>query len=120
MTDPGLSLHEPVSGPESRDERYAILVEFAVRKGAEEAFEALICENACRSLADEPGCLVFDVCRRPGDPFNIVLYEIYADRAAFAAHLAAPHFRVFDAQCRALIDGKRVTELDLLLAESPR
>ena len=43
-------------------------------------------------MRDEPGCLRFDVCSVEGDEHRFVLYELYADAAAFAAHKAAPHF----------------------------
>ena len=97
---------------------YVILVEFAIAEGSGPAFEKLIVENARRSLADEPGCRVFDVCARPGDAYGIVLYEIYDDRAAFEAHLASPHFKTFDAASRDMVTGKRVTELTLLAGAS--
>ncbi|MEF2552962.1 putative quinol monooxygenase [Aurantimonas sp. A2-1-M11] len=106
-------------GPETdRAAPYVILVEFALAVGADAAFEALILENARRSLSDEPGCRVFDVCAKADDAYSIVLYEVYADRAAFDAHLAAPHFKAFDEASAALVTGKRVTELTLLTGAS--
>jgi (4S)-4-hydroxy-5-phosphonooxypentane-2,3-dione isomerase len=93
---------------------YVILVEFALHEGQHAAFEQLILENARLSLRDEPGCLVFDVLTREGSEFDVVLYEIYVDRAAFDAHLRAPHFHVFDETSRPLVRKKQVTELSLL------
>lgn len=93
---------------------YVILVEFAVHPGQEQAFRDLILENARLSLKDEPGCLVFDVLSRQGSEFTVVLYEIYADRDAFAAHLRAPHFHRFDEASRPMVRRKQVTELSLL------
>jgi (4S)-4-hydroxy-5-phosphonooxypentane-2,3-dione isomerase len=93
---------------------YVILVEFAVHAGQEQAFEKLILDNARLSLRDEPGCRVFDVLTRKGSDFTVVLYEIYADRAAFEAHLQAPHFHAFDEASRPMVLAKRVTELSLL------
>ena len=40
--------------------------------------------------------LQFDVCVDPTKPESVFLYEVYADRAAFDAHLAAEHFKAFD------------------------
>jgi quinol monooxygenase YgiN len=101
-------------GETARMPHYVILVEFAVHAGQEEAFDALILENARLSLKDEPGCLVFDVLTRQGSEHTVVLYEIYADREAFEAHLRAPHFHVFDEASRPLVRKKQVTELSLL------
>ena len=73
-----------------------VVVEFDLRDGREAAFRAAVVENARRSLADEPGCVQFDVCTDPDDPARVFLYERYADVAAFRAHLAAAHFLDFD------------------------
>ena len=53
---------------------------------------AAITENAARSVADEPGCLHFDVGQDLADDHRFTFYEVYLDRAALDAHRAAPHF----------------------------
>jgi autoinducer 2-degrading protein len=40
----------------------------------------------------EPGNLRFDVLRDPGDPTRFVIYEVFVDEAAAAAHKATPHY----------------------------
>ena len=92
---------------------FTILVEFDLKPGARDAFMPLMLENARRSLADEPGCLVFDVLSRADDQDRVVLYEIYRDKAAFADHLKAPHFLSFDAAIGDYVAAKRVTELSI-------
>jgi autoinducer 2-degrading protein len=92
---------------------YTILVEFDLKPGTRAAFMPLMLDNARRSLADEPGCLVFDVLSRADDEERVVLYEIYRDRAAFDQHLKAPHFLSFDAVVGTHVAAKRVTELSL-------
>ena len=99
---------------------YVILVEFEVADGAQEEFLNLVVENSRASLTNEPGCLVFDVLQTAACPTDIVLYEIYTDRAAFDLHLAAPHFHEFDAACQSLVRSKRVTELSLLTDTSAK
>jgi quinol monooxygenase YgiN len=47
--------------------------------------------NATATREREPGCRQFDVCTSADDGL-VFLYEVYDDRAAFDAHLAAPHF----------------------------
>jgi quinol monooxygenase YgiN len=41
----------------------------------------------------EPGNLQYTVHRDPADPAVFVIYEQYADEAAFQAHVDAPHFK---------------------------
>lgn len=88
---------------------YCVTVLFTLVPGAETRFLALVRTNATQSVADEPGCLRFDVCHDPAKPKQVFLYELYTDRAAFDAHLATPHFKAFDAACDGLVTGKSVT-----------
>ena len=70
----------------------ALIVDLRVRPGHRDRFLAAIEENARRSVADEPGCLTFEVCQDQQDDHHFFLYEIYRDADAYAAHRAAPHF----------------------------
>ena len=90
---------------------YLITVEFEIDPDRLEAFLPLMTDNAAASVRDEPGCRQFDVCQDPGAPNRIFLYEIYDDRAAFEAHLEAPHFKRFDAAVGAMVTAKTVRAL---------
>jgi quinol monooxygenase YgiN len=90
---------------------YVVVVEFSIRPERIEAFRPAMSENARRSLADEPGCVQFDVCADPADATRILLYERYVDEAAFRAHLASPHFLAFDRTVAPWIAAKRVWTL---------
>lgn len=94
--------------------RYVIIVEFSLNDGALKQFMPLMLANAKASLDKEPGCERFDVLQKPAQPNEIVLYEIYRDRAAFDAHLASAHFKEFSAATAALIGSKRIVELAYL------
>lgn len=72
-------------------------------------------ENAEASVRDEPGCLGFHVLQGVAhgspwdpqtdefDPNRMVVYEMFEDRAAFEAHLEAPHY----ARYREKVKGMR-------------
>jgi len=87
---------------------YAVVVTFQIKPGRMEVFLPLMLDNAATSLAQEPGCQVFDVATDPVRPGEVFLYERYADRAAFDAHLAAPHFARFDAATTDMIASKDI------------
>ena len=99
-------------------ERFAITVAFEVKPEARNLFLKLVRANAAASLEAEVECLHFDVLVPigPGLP-DVLLYEIYTDRAAFDAHLASPHFLAFDTATRDLVTKKTVGEF---LVEAPR
>jgi quinol monooxygenase YgiN len=90
---------------------YVVTVEFAVDPQHLGTFLPLMCENARLSRESEPGCRQFDVCTDPARPNAVFLYERYADRAAFDAHLASTHFRAFDAAVRGMVAAKSVRAL---------
>ena len=88
---------------------YVVLVEFQLRPGTFERFRQLISENARASVRDEPGCRQFDVVVPDGEPDSVLLYEIYDDKAAFAAHMKTPHFAAFDRDSASCVASKKVT-----------
>ena len=49
-------------------------------------------ENA-RNTVQEPGALRFDVLQQADDPNRFILYEVYKDEAAAAAHKETPHYK---------------------------
>ena len=97
---------------------FVIIVDFRLKPGTYDRFRALIVENAAASVRDEPGCRRFDVVVPEGESDRILLYEIYDDAAAFAAHLATPHFASFDAASAPLVAAKTVSRAQLVYAGS--
>ena len=96
--------------PESEKQRLVVTVDLLI-DGDREAFMRLMTPNAAASLRDEPGCHQFDVCLDSTDDSRIFLYEVYEDDAAFAAHLASPHYAAFDTQSAGMILRKDVRRL---------
>lgn len=98
---------------------HIVLVEFVLVPGAAAEFERLIVDNATRSVSDEPGCLRFDVLRPPAAPDTIVLYEVYTDAEAFAAHRASAHFLSFDRAAATLVASKRIIQANYVAGSPP-
>lgn len=99
--------------------RLAIIVEFRVRPEAHDQFRELTAENAASTLALEVGCLQFDVLSPIGAPkWQFVLYEIYADAAAFRAHLRTDHFLRFEKAVAAIVLEQTVRQLSFVEADS--
>jgi quinol monooxygenase YgiN len=48
-----------------------------------------------RGTRAESGNLAYDIHRSVDDPLMFVVFEAFADRAAFDAHVKAPHTRAF-------------------------
>ena len=96
---------------------WVVTVEFTIRPGFASPFLERLATQATDSLL-EPGCSQFDVCVDPSDPRRVFLYQVYANREAFAEHLASTHFKDFDAATSAWVDTKTVAQWQLRRAPS--
>ena len=92
---------------------YVITVDFMLKPGAMAAFRELVKRNAEDSCAQEPGCRRFDVLVPEGREDQVLLYEIYDDRAAFDAHLKTPHFSLFNRESEPHVLAKQVAAYSL-------
>jgi quinol monooxygenase YgiN len=89
----------------------ALVVEFRVKPEFIDAFGVAIVDNARASLASEPGCRQFDVCRDLADAALFLLYELYDDEAAFQDHLQSAHFLQMNEITAPWVDSKKVWRL---------
>jgi quinol monooxygenase YgiN len=85
---------------------FAVVVTFQIKAGRLADFMPLMLSNARNSLRLECGCIQFDVGTDAVRPDEVFLYELYKDRAAFEAHLATKHFRIFDAEISGMVAAK--------------
>ena len=70
--------------------KICLVVDFTVKPGAKAQFLDIIRDHASRTLANEEGCLQFEVCEPVEGGNRVFLYEMYADDAAFEVHKASP------------------------------
>ncbi len=97
---------------------FSLVVQMEVRSGRREEFLAGMAANAESSVRDEPGCLRFDVCSVEGDENRFLLYELYTDADAFAAHKTAPHFAQWRAIAEQVVVGQVNTPGRLLVTHT--
>jgi quinol monooxygenase YgiN len=76
---------------------FVVIAEFSVGAEGKAEFLELCAFDSVRSTTDEAGCSQFDVVTAEESPEVVILYEVYADRAAFDAHMQTPHYAVFAA-----------------------
>ena len=92
---------------------FVVTVTFEAVPAQAAAFLSRVRRQAADSLTGEAGCHRFDVCVDPKQPGRVFLYEIYADTAAFEAHLATAHFKTFDAEAGPMLHAKAVETWEL-------
>jgi len=69
----------------------AIVATFEIVQGRMDEFLPLLIAHRERCLKDEPGTLRFDVLRPRNEENSVLLYEVYADDAAFQVHWNGPN-----------------------------
>ena len=98
---------------------FVITAEFRLKPDMLDAFMPLMLIQAEKSLADEPGCLVFDVCIEQNDADDIIfLYEVYRDEAAFNFHMETPHYLAFTETISDLVADKSVRRFDCVASQT--
>jgi autoinducer 2-degrading protein len=92
----------------------AILAYLTAKPGKEAEFKEKMTAQAKRCLANEPGCLQFDVAQDPKDPARLVMLEVYQDEAAIKAHQESAHFKDFRPVISDLVAERRIEVLDIV------
>ncbi|HWT25055.1 MAG TPA: putative quinol monooxygenase [Solirubrobacteraceae bacterium] len=82
---------------------YVVLAKWRAKPGKEERL-AEICAEMTEPSRGEPGNRFYQAHRTPDDPRLFLLYEQYADEAAYEAHMESEHFT-------RLVKGEAIPEL---------
>jgi quinol monooxygenase YgiN len=78
-----------------------VTAEFTINSGKEGEAEAAIRALVAAVQANEPGALAYAWHRHGKDPSRILVFEVYADDDAVAAHRATPHLAAFQEHFKA-------------------
>lgn len=97
-----------------------IAVAFEAKADKVAEFKALISEHARRSLAEEPGCVQFDVAQDPKDEKRFFLYEVYKDEAAFEFHRGTPRMAENGKKIPTLVSSRVLSVYKLVAGDKPR
>jgi quinol monooxygenase YgiN len=97
--------------------KHAVLGTIEVQPGTRDQALPAVLAHRERSLRDEPGTLQFEVLVPNDDPNKIHLFEVYADTAAFVAHMKGTSMAMVNKEAGHLlisltgIQSKLATEL---------
>jgi quinol monooxygenase YgiN len=80
-----------------------------------DAYKALLTEEIDASVRIEPGVLSLSAVLIKGAPASVRLLEVYADQAAYEAHLKSPHFLKYKTGSAAMVRSLRLIETDPIL-----
>lgn len=84
---------------------------YTVGAGQEEQAAALL-RQAQEASRTEPGCRAYEVSQDVANPARFLLYEVYDDEAALAAHKETDHYRdIVAAQVKPMVVEREVITL---------
>ena len=75
-----------------------------------EAFISAVKEEMDEAVRVEPGVLALYAVAEKDDPSRLRFFEIYADEAAYSAHLESPHFRKYRMTTEPMVRARTLTE----------
>ena len=76
------------------------------------AYRALLSEEIEASVEMEPGVLMLHAVAEKERPEQIRILEVYADRAAYEAHLLTPHFLKYKTATAGMVKSLRLVDVD--------
>ena len=75
-----------------------------------EAFKAAVKKEMETSVRVEPGVLAIYAVAEKEHPSKLRFFEMYADEAAFKAHIESPHFQKFRKETRDMVKSRKLIE----------
>jgi len=80
-----------------------------------EEYKAALRDEIETSIRLEPGVLTLYAVSVKGDPGQIRIFEMYADAAAYEAHLQTPHFKKYKTGTEGMVKSLVLVETDPIL-----
>jgi len=84
----------------------AVLIHYTAKPGNEDAAGSALASLIEKVVRLESACISIDLCRDTETPGRFMLYEIWADKAAYTGeHMRTPHIQAFIASAGAMFVG---------------
>ena len=97
------------------------LAELEIDPAQLENYQAALKEEIETSIRVEPGVLTLYAVAEKANPSHIRIFEIYADEAAYKAHLEAPHFKKYKTTTQLMVKSLKLVETTpILLGAKPK
>jgi len=75
-----------------------------------EGYKAAVREEMETSVRDEPGVLAIYAVAERDNPSRLRFFEVYADEAAYNAHIGSAHFQKYVTTTKGLIVSRRLID----------
>ena len=95
--------------------RVVRLAELHIDPSQLEDYKSALRDEIQASIRLEPGVLTLYAVSVKGDPAQIRIFEMYADAAAYEAHLQTPHFKKYKTGTQGMVKSLVLVETDPIL-----
>jgi len=85
-----------------------------------EAYKAALKEHAETAVRVEPGVLTLYAVAEKDNPAHIMVFEIYADTAAYKAHLQSPHFLKYKSTVKDMVKSLELVDMTPIALSAKR
>jgi quinol monooxygenase YgiN len=100
---------------QQKPNRVIRLAELQIDPDRLEAYRVALREEIEASIRLEPGVLTIYAVAVKGRPDQIRIFEMYADTAAYEAHLQTPHFKKYKTSTQNMVKSLVLVETDPIL-----
>jgi quinol monooxygenase YgiN len=100
----------PGGGAEKRVEPLVRVAELEIDPAQLESYTAAVKEEMETSVRVEPGVLAIYCVAEKDNPVKLRFFEMYADEAAYKAHIESPHFRKYVETTKPMIRSRKLID----------
>ncbi|MGF7077315.1 putative quinol monooxygenase [Mucilaginibacter sp. 3215] len=116
-----LSVSAPQSAAAQDKNKVVRIAKLQIDSAQLNNYMAVLKEHAETAVRVEPGVLTLYAVSEKNNPTHITVFEIYADAAAYQAHLQTPHFKKYKSTTKDMVKSLELVETTpIVLAAKPR
>jgi quinol monooxygenase YgiN len=79
-----------------------------------DSYNTALKEQMSTAIKVEPGVLTYYALAEKNTPSHITILEVYADTAAYKAHIQTPHFKKYKATVEHMVKSLELVDLDII------
>ena len=98
----------------AQDHRMIRIAKLQVDRAQLDSYNAALKEQMVTAVRVEPGVLTYYAVADKADPSNITILEIYADTAAYQAHIQTVHFKKYKATVQNMVKSLELEDVNLI------
>lgn len=103
-------IHCSCVSAQERNKQMVRLARLVIDANQLEQYKAILKEEAEESVRIEPGVLTLFAVQEKENPTHFTILEIYADSAAYKAHLQTPHFIRYKTSTKDMVKSLELVE----------